>query len=96
MRMEREHDNFRAALDHALSAGPEDASGPQLAIALAGTTGFGFWDKRSHLTEAAYWLRKALDHGSVLPGTALRAKLLFHYSVHANYCRNLGGVEAPA
>lgn len=39
MRMEREHDNFRAALDYALSAGPEDSSGPQLAIALAGTTG---------------------------------------------------------
>jgi predicted ATPase/class 3 adenylate cyclase len=57
--LEREHDNFRAALAWAL-----DANHP-LAVALAGALG-GFWYRHTHIVEGAGWLERAvaIDDGS--------------------------------
>ncbi len=49
----REHDNFRAALDHALTGGGE--TGPRLARALG-----GFWLARGLFQEGRDWLERAL------------------------------------
>ena len=51
--LEREHDNFRAALAWAL-----DANHP-LAVALAGALG-GFWYRHTHIVEGAGWLERAV------------------------------------
>ena len=63
----REHDNFCAALEYALSDG--DQTGPRLAQALG-----GFWLARGFFQEARGWLERALSAGS--PGRRLRADLL--------------------
>jgi non-specific serine/threonine protein kinase len=65
--LSREHDNFRAALEHALSGG--DPAGPRLARALG-----GFWLARGFFQEARGWLERALAAGS--PERRLRADLL--------------------
>jgi predicted ATPase/class 3 adenylate cyclase len=52
--LEREHDNFRAALAWAL-----DANHP-LAVRLAGVLG-GFWYRHTHVVEGAGWLERAVD-----------------------------------
>src|SRR5262249_7033100 len=49
----REQDNFRAALEHALSGGSQ--AGPRLARALG-----RFWLARGLLAEARDWLKRAL------------------------------------
>jgi predicted ATPase/DNA-binding SARP family transcriptional activator len=51
--LQREQDNFRAALDHALAAG--DEAGPRLARALG-----GFWLARGLFQEGQGWLERAL------------------------------------
>jgi predicted ATPase/DNA-binding SARP family transcriptional activator len=63
----REHDNFRAALDHTLTGG--DQMGPRLARALG-----GFWLARGFFQEGRDWLERALAADPVDPG--LRADLL--------------------
>jgi predicted ATPase/DNA-binding SARP family transcriptional activator len=65
--LSREHDNFRAALEHALAGG--DETGPRLARALS-----GFWLARGFFQEARGWLERALAAGS--PDPLLRADLL--------------------
>ena len=52
-RLEREHDNFRAALAWSLEA---DHS---LAVRLAGALG-GFWYRHTHVVEGADWLERAV------------------------------------
>jgi non-specific serine/threonine protein kinase len=63
----REQDNFRAALDHALTAG--DQAGPRLARALG-----GFWLAGGMFQEGQAWLERALSVGPADP--RLRADLL--------------------
>ena len=63
----REQDNFRAALDWALSSG--DETGPRLARALG-----GFWLARGLLQEGRDWLERALAQH--LADQRLRADLL--------------------
>jgi predicted ATPase/DNA-binding XRE family transcriptional regulator len=57
-RLEREHDNLRAALPWALTCGDGD-----VALRLAGSL-WRFWSEHGHLTEGRRWLREAL----ILPG----------------------------
>ncbi|HEY6146150.1 MAG TPA: tetratricopeptide repeat protein, partial [Thermoanaerobaculia bacterium] len=70
-RLEREHDNFRAALAWAIETGQADW-GLRLGVAL-----FQFWEEREYLTQGREWLRALLK----LPGAAernrLRARALF-------------------
>lgn len=76
-RMDLEQDNLRAALEYAFSAKETDDEGVSLILALNGV--HGFWSIR-YWSESQFWLEKALKHPDALPGTALRAKLLFAYA----------------
>ncbi len=65
--LEREHDNFRAAL--AWSFEQEDPLGPKLAVALG-----WFWRLHGHLREGRLWLERAvLDPGGLEPAALARA-----------------------
>ncbi len=79
LRMERENDNLRVALEYAFGAEGAGDKGVRFILALAGF--HGFWQVRSYWKEANFWLEKALEYPGVRPGTALRAKLLFDYNV---------------
>ncbi|WP_019588616.1 AfsR/SARP family transcriptional regulator [Deinococcus apachensis] len=68
-RIEQEHDNFRAALDHALTRGASDE-----AQSLAGEL-WWFWHTRGYHAEGRAWLTKALDRADPTP-TPERAKAL--------------------
>ena len=65
-RLELEHDNLRAALGWALSAG-RAADGLALAVDLR-----TFWDVRGHLAEGRRWLDRAVDAAAGAPA-GLRA-----------------------
>jgi predicted ATPase/DNA-binding SARP family transcriptional activator len=69
-RLEREHDNFRAALDGSMR-NEEGRAGPELAGALG-----GFWQDRGHLREGFGWLTRALAHPCATEPTPLRKRLL--------------------
>jgi predicted ATPase/DNA-binding CsgD family transcriptional regulator len=68
-RLEREHDNIRAALQWPLERG-EAELGLRLSGALA-----GFWHMRGYLSEGRRWLERALAKGHALSAPA-RAKAL--------------------
>lgn len=70
-RLEREHDNLRAALQWALESG-ESESGLRLSGALG-----DFWHVRGYLNEGRRWLEEALAKGDASPAT-VRAKALAH------------------
>jgi hypothetical protein len=69
-RVERDHDNVRAALGWALGAGEA-----ALAVRLAARQ-LAFWHLRGHLAEGRRWLEAALAHGAGAPA-ALRAQAAF-------------------
>jgi predicted ATPase len=68
-RLEREHDNMRAALSRSLEWGE-----PELALRLAGALGW-FWRGRGFYGEGRRWIEAALEKSSVTPAT-IRAKAL--------------------
>jgi DNA-binding CsgD family transcriptional regulator/tetratricopeptide (TPR) repeat protein len=68
-RLEREHDNLRAALSWALERDRAEL-GLHLASAL-----WRFWERRGHLSEGQEWLERALARGPEAPAPA-RAKAL--------------------
>jgi predicted ATPase/DNA-binding CsgD family transcriptional regulator len=68
-RLEREHDNLRAALGWAL-----ERDEAKMALDLSGTLG-EFWYVRGHWSEGRRWLEMALAGGKEAPG-AVRAKSL--------------------
>ena len=67
--LDREHDNFRAALTWAV--GRDTELGLALASALR-----NFWQFRNHYVEGLAWLDRALEAGAGAPPTAARAKAL--------------------
>jgi non-specific serine/threonine protein kinase len=69
-RLEREHDNLRAALSWALEQGYAE-----LGLRIAGALG-EFWSMRGHLSEGQMWLEAALAQGDT-PSASARAKALF-------------------
>ena len=68
-RLEREHANFRAALQAALDRGDVDTA-LRLAAALN-----GFWEARGHLAEGRRWLDAALARGESQPPASRAAAL---------------------
>jgi predicted ATPase/class 3 adenylate cyclase len=69
-RLEREHDNLRAALGGAL-----DARLPELALRLSAALWF-FWYQHGHWTEGRDWLERALERGASVDAR-LRAQALY-------------------
>jgi tetratricopeptide (TPR) repeat protein len=74
-RLEKEQDNFRAALSYGLEREPEKAL--KLAAAL-----WRFWDIHSNFTEGRSWLERALEKGMSAPAS-VRAKALNRAGVMA-------------
>jgi non-specific serine/threonine protein kinase len=70
-RLEKEHDNLRAALAWSSAAGGDAAGGLRLASAL-----FGFWHTRSHFGEGRRWLSGLLAAAPNEQDAAVRAKAL--------------------
>lgn len=68
-RLERDHDNLRAALQHLLSSG-EVATAARMGVALR-----RFWEVHGHFNEGVSWLRRILTQSDFLPAL-LRAKVL--------------------
>ncbi len=89
--LEREHDNFRAALQWSLETGQEgrigavdqsqDGAEGLMYLRLAGVLG-RFWDVRGHLSEGRQWLKRVLDKSHATQSaegntlTLLRARAL--------------------
>ncbi len=69
-RLEREHDNFRAALAWSL-----EHEQVETAVRLAGALE-GFWEARGHVSEGRRWLGEGLGKKRMIPAQA-RAKALF-------------------
>jgi predicted ATPase/class 3 adenylate cyclase len=69
-RLDREHDNMRAALEWCGSADGEGEAGLQLATAL-----WWFWIMRNHFSEGRQWLEEALLRGGDA-SSSLRARAL--------------------
>jgi non-specific serine/threonine protein kinase len=72
-RLEREHDNFRAALAWSQSA--VDDAAATLGLSLAGALCW-FWAHRHHWTEGRRWLEQALERTTHLGRTRARANAL--------------------
>ncbi len=70
-RLEREHDNMRAALSWSLESGEGE-----LGLRLAGALG-DFWHARGHLNEGRRWLKEALAKGDASSASA-RVRALAH------------------
>jgi non-specific serine/threonine protein kinase len=69
-RLEKEHDNLRAALSWSL-----ERKEPELALRLGGALG-EFWHLRGHLSEGRRWLEAALAKGSEASLASARANAL--------------------
>jgi predicted ATPase/tRNA A-37 threonylcarbamoyl transferase component Bud32 len=76
-RLELEHDNLRAALDHLVRAGDADW-GLRLGAAL-----FQFWEEREHLAEGREKLGDLLNLAGAAARTRLRARAVFAAGVLA-------------
>ena len=70
-RLEREHDNLRAALDWLIHSSDQSRAGLRLAIALA-----PFWEVRGYLSEGRQWLGAAMEKTASIDGP-MRARALY-------------------
>lgn len=83
-RLDREHENLKAALEWCLETEQKVVYGLRLADALS-----LFWYTRGHGVEGTVWLRKLLSQGREIP-TELRARVLYRAAWLA---ANVGGEE---
>lgn len=72
-RLEREHDNLRAALSWFLEQG-SDGQSRELALRLSGAL-WQFWDIRGYISEGRHWLERVLEISRGMRST-VRAKAL--------------------
>jgi predicted ATPase/DNA-binding CsgD family transcriptional regulator/transcriptional regulator with XRE-family HTH domain len=87
-RLDREHDNLRAALRWALEHGDPDAA-LRLSVALV-----PFWDGRGHLGEGRRWLHAALDAPQASTASAaLRTRALLGAGALAEWQGDLDAAE---
>jgi predicted ATPase/DNA-binding CsgD family transcriptional regulator len=73
-RLDREHDNLRAALRWSLAA-PDRAEGAETGLRLCGALG-RFWSLRDYLTEGRDWIDSVLSMPEAAAPTLLRARAL--------------------
>jgi predicted ATPase/DNA-binding CsgD family transcriptional regulator len=90
-RLEREHDNLRAALTFLVEQGSARES-KELALRLAGAL-WRFWLVHGHVSEGRHWLERALDESEQV-GSAWRAKALMGAAVLATSQDDFGQAEA--
>ncbi|MFL5657844.1 MAG: ATP-binding protein, partial [Ktedonobacteraceae bacterium] len=90
-RLEREHDNLRAALTFLVEQGSAGQS-KELALRLAGAL-WRFWLVHGHVSEGRHWLERVLD-GSETVGSAWRAKALLGVGALATSQDDSGQAEA--
>jgi tetratricopeptide (TPR) repeat protein len=82
-----EHDNFRVAIHHLVTAGNAD-----WALRLGGAL-FRFWEQRDHITEARQTLQRALEMPGAEVATRPRARALYGASVLADLQGDLTQAE---
>jgi predicted ATPase/DNA-binding CsgD family transcriptional regulator len=87
IRLEAEHDNFRAALSWALAEGKDAELGVRLAAAL-----WPFWLARGYLSEGRGWLESAVSRGGSARAGA-RAKALTGAGWLANFQGEYGAAK---
>src|SRR6266704_4933059 len=90
-RLEREHDNLRAALTFLVEQGSAGQS-KELALRLAGAL-WRFWLVHGHVSEGRHWLERVLE-GSEQGGSAWRAKALLGVGALATSQDDSGQAEA--
>ncbi len=89
-RLEREHDNLRAALSWLLEQGSAGQS-KELALRLAAAL-WRFWLVHGHVSEGRRWLERALDESEQV-GSTRRAKALMGAAVLATAQDDFGQAE---
>ncbi|HEX6483764.1 MAG TPA: tetratricopeptide repeat protein [Ktedonobacteraceae bacterium] len=90
-RLEREHDNLRAALSWLLSQGSEEQSSG-LAFRLGGALA-PFWEIRGYMSEGRHWLERILSISGGVRST-LRAKALIGAGRIASFQNDFDPAEA--
>jgi predicted ATPase/transcriptional regulator with XRE-family HTH domain len=79
IRLEREHDNMRAALAWSLSSQPGSDIVRSTGTAIHITAALGwFWSNRGYLQESRRWAERVLDVVEGSPASAAMATVLFH------------------
>ena len=88
-RVEREHDNIRAALAHAI---PSTVDAIPLRL---GTAVFHFWEVRGHWSEGRQWLETGLSAASPI-SDGLRGRVLVYIATFAQYQGEYGRARDAA
>jgi non-specific serine/threonine protein kinase len=97
-RLDREHENLRAALAWSQQGGEgghADPESPTLGLRLAGALGW-FWSRRGYADEARRWLEAALPRAELAGPTAARARALHALWGMALIQGDYGAVQAHA
>jgi predicted ATPase/DNA-binding SARP family transcriptional activator/uncharacterized protein HemY len=91
-RLEREHDNLRAALAWSLADPKTDAGGPEAGLRMAAAL-TRFWIRKGYLSEARKWFEVSLSRGLEVRGPA-RGRALIAASSVAEFQDDGAGVMA--